>query len=834
MITTMIGDMRLAARMMLRSPGFAAVAVLTLALGIGANTALFSVVDALLLRPLPFPEPDRLVMVWPGRPADGWEHQPASFPNFTDWRARSTSFAHLAAYYAYASSTFNVTAGGEPERVQGAYVSSDFFPALGVEPLAGRWFLSQEEKPGGSERVAVIAHALWASRFGADPGAVGKAVHLDGVAHTIVGVMPAGFAFPRHPRDPQVWLPLGHDPRQGRTFSRGTNYLSMIGRLAPGVTLDQAGSEMAALTGQLAQEHPRANSGMTMKVAPMSEHAAGDLRGALLTLLGTVGLVLLIACANVAHLTLARAAGRRRELAVRSALGATHGRIVRQLLAESLLLAAAGGAAGLLLGAWGIELIARLPFNDPGYTAPFRVAPSEIGMSGTVLAFTMVLSLATAVLFGLIPSLQTARADAAEALKEGSGRATDSARRRRLRDLLVVAEVSLSLLLLVGAGLMVRSYLRLTAVDPGFRPAGVLTAALTLPAARYPDDASLVAFQNALVERLRALPGVRAAGTVRDLPMSGSDEETGIHVEGVAPPQDGPPHRARPRPVGDGYFQAIGIPLRAGRGFTASDTVSSPRVAVVNETLARRLWPGGDPIGRRVALNYETLRYFPDRPPEPDLASAWREVVGVVGDVRHAGLLGEIHPELYVPIPQSAFRNFSVVVRADTGVPLPAAELRAAVRSLDPEQAVADVRGMEALVGSTVARPRFHFLLLALFAVLALALCAIGIYGVMACVVSQRLREIGIRIALGADRRSVMALVVGQGMRLTLAGLALGAAAALGLTRLLAGLLFGVSATDPSTFAGMAFLMAAVSLLACALPAWRACRIDPAAVLRAD
>jgi len=828
-----LADLRYALRALAKRPGFTSIAVLTLALGIGANTAIFSVANGILLRPLPFGDADRLVLLWQSKPESGWERLPVSYPNFSDWRERSHSFDGMAAFFSYADSTFNLSEGEEPERVQAAYVTANLFSQLGVRPERGRVFLPEEDRRGAS-RVVVLGGGLWQRRFGSDPGIVGKSIQLDGESHLVVGIMPRSFSFPRFPKDADLWLPLAQEPKASRQFSRGTKYLTVVAKLKPGVSLAEAQSEMDALSSSLEQQFGSILRGNRVEVAPLQSQAAGDLKVALMVLLGAVGFVLLIACANVANLILARAAGREREIAIRTAVGASRGRITRLLLSESLILAVSGGALGLLLALWGVDFLALLPYNPPSFTRPYQVSPDQIGVDLRVLGFALLLSLFTGLLFGLAPAYHASRANLNEALRAIESRSTGGFRRHPFRSLLVVSEIALSSVLLIGAGLMIQSFRQLSSVSPGFQPENVLTFEVGLARSRYVRPEQMAAFSEALLDRLAALPGVSAAGAVEHLPLSGLDEDTGFYLEGrpTAAPAEMP--HAHPRSASPDYFRAMGIRLLRGRAFTAADTASSRKVAVINETMARRFWSGEDPLDRRVALDFESLKFFPDRPPLLDLESGMREIVGVVADVRAIGLDAQPVPELYTPLTQRPAREMSFVLRG-AGDPAQWAEMiRAEIRSVDPGQAIASLRTMDEVLSTSVARPRFNTLLLTLFAAMALILAMVGVYGVISYSVSHRTREIGIRMALGAQRREVMAMVVKEGLIYTATGLALGAAGALALTRVLVGLLYGISPTDPWTFALVPVLLSGAALLACYLPARRATRIDPIATLRHD
>ncbi|HEX7049876.1 MAG TPA: ABC transporter permease [Longimicrobiales bacterium] len=809
---TILRDLRYAARQLLKRPGFTAIAVLALALGIGANTAVFSVVDAVLLEPLPFKEPERLMVLWeqetavPDRPPE-----PTSAATFQDWRAQSRTFDELAAWV---YSGFALTGAGEPEEIGTVRASANLFRLLGVEPALGRAFLPEEEQPG-RHRIVILSHGLWQRRFGGDPGILGRSLTLDGEPYAVVGVMPAGFRFPDDD-DVGMWVPLSYLPYELR--SRGQRMFNVVGRLAADATLEQAQNEMSTIAGRLAVQYPEAHRGWDVLVQPAREVVIGETRPALLVLLGAVAFVLLIACANVASLLLARAADRQREIAVRSALGASRRRLVRALLVESGLVALLGGAAGLLLAVWGLDLILALaPEGLPRWNV--------IRIDGDVLAFTTFAAAATALLAGLAPALNASRAAPASALREGSDRTTEGAGGRRLRHAMIVAEVALSIVLLVGAGLLIRSFHRLSNVDPGFDADHLLAAAIFLPDNRYPDDARQIHFFESLLERVRSLPGVTSVGAVTTLPMNpvGIDHDMPFRVPGTPEALADPLPQADFRIASEGYFRTMGIPLLRGRGFTARDRADAPCVIVVNETFVQRfLPPGSDPLRESVVIG--------DDPGDPAC-----DIIGVVGNVRHRGLDAVPRPEFYVAFRQVySYGTLTLAVRT-TRDPLALAQaVKEQVFALDPALPVAELATMDALVADSVADRRFHLSLLGAFAALAVILAASGIYGVISYTVAQRTREIGIRIALGARRGEVLRAVLGQGARLAALGAAFGLAGALLLTRSLAGMLYEVSPTDPLTFGGVAAVLAAIALLASWLPARRAARVDPMVALRSE
>ena len=808
-MTTLWQDLRFGLRAMRGNLGFTAVAVVALALGVGANTAIFSVVNAVLLRPLQYPNAERVVAIQELN-AQGRRVQ-VTPANFLDWRAQATVFEHLAAIYAR---TANLAVGDEAERVELAMTSADFFEVFGVRPAAGRFFTPDEER-AGHEPVVVIGRGLWLRRFGGDPGVVGRQMTLDGRAYTVVGVAPEGF---RYPDRIEVWVPpwsrvpTTHEQMDVER-ARGFGFLSAVGLLREGATLEAARAEMEAITSRLRQQYPESNNKRFNRVVTLHEHLVGESGRALLLLLGAVALVLLIACANVANLLLARAAGRQKEMAVRVALGATRLRLVRQLLVESLLLALAGGAAGLLLGWWGVDLMkGLLPAEFP------RLA--DIGVDPRVLGFTLLVSCATGVAFGLAPALQFTKPDVHAALKESARGSTAGGRGGRLRGLLIVSEVALSLVLLVGAGLLFRSFLRLQSVELGFRPERVLTFRLTPSGANFREDAHYSAFYRDVAERVRAIPGVEAVGVINTLPLV-KGPTTGFQTEGRPPVRADQMPMVNYRSVSPDYFNAAGVAVLRGRPPGERDTADAPRVVAVNQSLARRDFPGEDPLGKRISIGAT-------REGRP----IWWEIVGVVADVRNLELSAEPSPEIYTSYLQDPFAGMSYVVRSSVEPEALVPAVREAVRAVDRAQPVADVSTMERLVTGAAAGPRFNSLLLGLFASMALVLAAAGIYGVMSYSVTQRTHEIGIRIALGAQGSDVLRFVVGQGMAMALAGVGLGLAASLALTRVMSSLLYGVSATDPLTFAAVALLLAAVALVASYVPARRATKVDPMVALR--
>ncbi|HEY9284983.1 MAG TPA: ABC transporter permease [Pyrinomonadaceae bacterium] len=804
-------DSRYAARVLLKNPGFTAVAVVALALGVGANTAIFSVVNTVLLRPLPYRDPDRLVTVWEDDTKGGFPKDTPAAANYIDWRDQNRVFEGMAAI---ADQSYNLTGVGEPERLDGRRVSASLFPLLGVEPELGRAFLPQEDAPGAN-RVAVLSHGLWRRRFGGDPKIVGRPINLNGEAHEVIGVMPAHFQFPG-PKD-QLWTPIAFTQQQAA--NRGQHYLQVVARLKPGVTVEQAQAEMATIAARLQQQHPEENANLGATVVPLHEHLVGNIRPALLVLLGAVGFVMLVACANVANLLLARAAVRQKEIAVRVALGASRPRLVRQFLTESLLLAALGGAVGLLLAVWGVGLLKTF---IPENVSQVR----SISVDARVLGFTLLVSLLTGLIFGLAPALQASSFNLNETLKEGGRDSAQGSRGNRARALLVVAEVAVSLVLLIGAGLLINSFMRLRGVDPGFASGNLLTMSVQLPREKYPDYQRRAAFYDEMVSRVEALPGVKSAAVTNWIPLVFQGDSITIGIEGR--PDPAPGQGKRPgvvtRAVHPHYFRTMGIRLLHGRALDVRDRADTPNVAVISEAMARRHWPGEDPVGRRITPGPATSTNADD----------WITVVGVAQDVRQVELGAEPKPQMYVPYAQgwSVFAPRYLIVSTSVEPMTLASAVRGAVWSIDADQPVSDARTMEEVLSASLARQRFSTLLLGIFAGVALLLAAVGIYGVMSYSVAQRTHEIGVRMALGAQRRDVLKLAVGQGLKLILIGVGVGLVAAYGLTRVMESLLFGVSATDPVTFAAISLVFVGAGLLASYVPARRATKVDPMIALR--
>ncbi|HVF43691.1 MAG TPA: ABC transporter permease [Pyrinomonadaceae bacterium] len=801
-LEVLLKDVRFGARTLLKSRGFTLVAVMTLAIGIGANTAIFSVVNAVLLRPLPYRDPARLVTVL----HDGGS--PVAPANFLDWREQGRSFESIAA-----AQSWNVTMTGQdrPEQLNVLQTSAEMFRVLGVDARLGRTYASGEDQPG-REHVVVISHGLWQRRFGGERSVVGREVMFDGEPYTIVGVMPPDFQFaPFWATHAEAWLPLNLGPRVG---DRRGQSLRVFARLKPGVTREQAQAEMETINGRLKEQHPRENEGLAVSVDSLHERVVGKSRPALLIMLGAVGFVLLIACANVANLLLAKAASRRREIAVRIALGAGRWRVVRQLLTESLMLSLAGGAAGLLLASWSNTALASL---GPDTIPRVRSA----GLDARVVVFTLGLSVFVGILFGLVPALRSTKTDLTESLKDRTRGPSHDRRSERVRQLLVVGEVAVSLVLLVGGGLMMRSFLRLTSVAPGFDPRGVLTATVPLSGPRYSTDEQRAAFFRQLTERLGALPGVKSASAVNHLPLGGDVWTLGLTIEGRPAPPDSERPSAVYRVARPEYFRTMGAPLLKGRDFTERDDDAAPGVVIVNEALARRHWPNEDALGKRITVSGE--------------GSKPREVVGVVRDLKQGDWASAPKPEMYLPHAQAASpRSMTLVMRAASDPSELAPEVRREVWALDKDLPVSQIISMDDVVADSVGQQRFNTLLIGVFAASALILAAVGVYGVMSHAVAQRTHEIGVRMALGARGRDVLGMVLRQGLVLTLSGLAVGLVGAFALTRVLDSILYEVSATDPVVFGGMAAALTLSALLACYVPARRATKVDPMEALRYD
>ncbi len=800
---TIFKDIRYGIKSLLKHPAFTAVGLITLALGIGANTAIFSVVNAVLLRPLPFNEPERLVWVWDTQPQ--LATAPTSLPDFLGWKEQNQSFEHLAAYL---NGSMFVDAGDGTADVHVGLVTPELFSVFHVSPILGRTFTDEETLPGRF-RVAVLSHSMWQNRFAADANVVGRTIQLSGAAYTIIGVMPAGFSYPNRA---ELWRPLIIDRAK---LDPGPHYLNVVGRLKPGVTLSQAQADMSMIAARLAQQYREKNAGHGVKLERLANVVVGDIGLPLYVLLGAVGFVLLIACANLANLMLARVGARQKEIALRTALGASRFRIVRQLLIESVMLAIGGGVIGLLLAFWGVRWIVSLSAD----TIP-RV--NEISVDPGVAAFTLLISVATGVLFGLAPALQVSRPDLTDALKD-SGRSTAGLRTNRLRGALVVSEVALSLVLLVGAGLMIRSFAKLNEVDPGFKPGEVLTLGVTLLRTKYAEDQQVAQTFSQILDHAGNTPGVLSVAATSALPLTGSNTSDSFTIEGRPPIAKEAEPSTEYLVVTPRYFESMGIPLLSGRDFANTDTRESPNVAVINDAFARRHFAGENPLGHRLKLQGQAR--------DPLL------IVGVINNVRNMALDEPTTPEVYVPYLQDPLgtnyqRSMTIVARANSDPGAIAAPLRAAVTSADKSLPVYRLKTMTEHLHDSLARRRFSLILLSVFSCVALALAAVGIYGVISYGVSQRTHEMGIRIALGAQPRDVVQLVVRQAMMLTLAGVGIGLAASLALSRLIKGLLFSVSETDPMTLVVISLLMTSIALLACLLPARRATKVNPLVALK--
>ena len=799
---TLLQDIRYAIRGLIKRPGFVFVAVATLAFGIGANTAIFSVVDAVVLRPLSFPEPERIVVVDGTNPglgiADGGS---SSVPDFADWRNQSSSFEQIAGFFA--GGTVLVT-NDEPERVRGTSVTEDFFSLFRTAPFKGRLIQADDFKEGNNS-VAIVSYALWQRRFGASDTVIGSKIQVSNSSITIVGVMPREFDYPTQT---EIWFPLPLDPAKEKRFNR---FLNVVGRLKPGVDIAQARSEMTVINERLAQSYPETNRGWNVKLTKLQDRLVGNLRASLLILLGAVTLVLLIACANVANLQLARATYRQREIAVRTALGASRFRIIRQLLTESVLLSIVSGAVGLALSVWLTRLLISIsPPNSPRF--------EEIGMNTKVFGFAFAVAFVTGVVFGLVPAIQTSKIDLNETLKE-SGRSGSHARRNRIGSVLMVSEIALSFMLLVGAGLLIKSFIRLREVNPGFNPSNMLTMRVSLPAGKYQQGEPRVQVYGQVLERISNLPGVASAAAVLSLPLRADTFNLGRgYLREGDPATSEAARNANFLTVTPAYFDTMQIPLKAGRGFTEQDTNDAPKVVIVNETMARQLWPGESPVGRKIWVWYDEK--FP------------REIVGVVGDTR-ASLDTEAESQMYVPFAQDAgWGSLSLVVRTKGEPTALAGAVRNAVKAVDKGLVIYNGKTLDDVVAVAAAPRRAPMLLLSSFAGVAMLLAMLGIYGVTAYYVTQRTREIGVRIALGAQMKDVLKLVLTRGVIFAFVGIGIGVAGALGLTRYLTTLLFGVHPIDLMTFVLVAAILIVVALLACVIPARKAAKVDPLVALR--
>ena len=797
--------------MLLKAPGFTLVAVVVLGLGIGANTAIFSVVNAILLRPLPFQDPERLVQVWhvpPPKSFPGMTRFSVSPANYLDWERQNHVFENTA-IYGYRS--YSMTGAGEPESVSAIGVSPDFFRVLRVQPILGRVFLP-EENQNGRGRVAVLSEAFWQTHFASDPNIIGRVIALDSLGYTVVGVIPSKSIFPTSsdPKSqPQLWTPLAWTDAERAI--RGNHNYQVIARLKPGADVKQSQAEMNTISAQLEQEYPGDDKGWGATVVPLRDQLVGDVRPALMVLLGAVGFVLLIACANVANLVLVKTLARKKEIAIRTALGASSTRVARQILSETLLLALTGGALGLACAHFGVKLIVA-------FLAQSLPRTTDITVDGPVLAFTLAVSVLTGVVAGLLPAIRASKTNLNDSLKQGLGRTDADSSGHRTRSVLVISEVALSLVLLIGAGLMIRTFSRLRNVDPGLDPHNVLTMSFSLSSTKYDKPIQQIAFYDQVLQRVRSLPGVAAAGAIDSLPLGDGGSTQPIAVEGHPALAMSEQPEVAVRVVEPGFFETMRIPLLEGRALNIADAADRPSVIVISQSMAKRFWPAENPIGKRLTMSFS---------PEKS-----REVVGVVGDVKDGLDVLDPTATLYVPLAQQPTPYMSLVVRTSSPPSTLVSAVSGAVHEVDRQQPALDVITMDEMVTNSLSHQRFNMLLLSAFSGLALLLAAIGIYSVLAYSVRRRMREIGVRMALGAQRGDILHMILGQGTKLALIGTGIGVAAAFGLTRLMASQLFGVTATDPVTFLSVATLIVLVALAACYIPARRATKVDPMVALR--
>jgi len=808
---TLLQDLRYGVRMLLKSPAVTVVAIVALTLGIGANTAIFSVVHAVMLRSFPYQDGEKLAIVWEHRRSGkGNPQNVINLGNFFDWKDQNTVFSDMAAFF---DLNVNLTGDGQPEEVPGQIATSNIFSLLGVNAIRGRTFTADDGKPGQA-RVIVIGYDLWQRRFGGDPAIVGRKITLDNEPNEIIGVLPPDVGWFVQKGSlirsaPQIWSPW--EVSENLRGRRG-RFARAVARLKPGVTFEQAQNEMSVIGSRLEQQYPEFNTNWGVNVVPLRTQVTGEIRKPLFILLGAVGFVLLIACANVANLLLARAASRKKEIALRAGLGASRWRIARQLLTESVLLSAIGGALGLLLAWWGTRALLAL-------SPPELMDLRDTAVNIPVLAFTIGLTLLTGIVFGLVPAIEAARFDLNESLKEGGRNAGQGSRNHRLRNAFVVTQVALALVLLVGAGLLIKSLNRLNSVEPGFDPNQLLTMRVSLPARKYDTDPKVVNFFQRAVDQIGALPGVETAGAINYVPFGGPHSATRLQIEGQPELPPGQQLTTGIVVTDANYFEAMRIPLKRGRLFTAQEATEMRHVVVINEAFARENFPGQDPLGRRVTINMK----------EENVPT---EIIGIVGDNKHKGLDVEIEPMAFWPHPELVDSSMTLVLRTRGEPTSVAAGARRVIQGLDPEQPIGEVNTMQGLMATSVARSRFNTILLAVFSVVALVMAAVGIYGVMSYSVQQRTHELGIRLALGAQQRDVLQLIVKQGIVLGLIGVTTGLFASFGLTRLMASLLFEVTATDARTFAVVAVGLFSIVLIACYIPARRATKVNPLVALR--
>ena len=813
---TLLRDLHHAVRTIRNNPGFSAIALIALALGIGANTVIFSVINALILRPPPFKDADRIVYLWETNPTTGLERGIVSSANFVDWREQSTAFEQISAWRTW---FYRLTGDAEPEQVWGVRTSANFFDLLGVEPPHGRTFLIGEELPG-SDQVVVLSHRIWTGRFAADPNIVGRSIKVDDKPFTVIGILPADFNLFGGSRSYDLWMPFDFGRGQ---LGRDDYSLIVFARIKREVSLDRAQSEMNAIAERLAQGYPATNQNRGIKVITLQENQVLDLKPALMILLTAAGFVLLIACVNVANLLLARGATRQRETALKIALGASRGRLIRALLTESILLSVTGGLLGLLVALWGLDLLrALLP---TGVTEVPRA--DWIVIDRAVLCFAILISILTGVVFGLAPALQVDRFERNQAIKDNGTNSAVSTR-RRLMDFFVVGEIALAMILLVGAGLMIRSFWKFIGVQPGFNPENLLTMQIWLPESKYAEPGAIAAFYRQALDRIRQRPEIQSATAVDFLPSSGWSDLTAFEIDGRAASHPEQKTVVQYRVIDYDYFRVMGIPLIRGRSFDDTDRDGSNAVVIINDAMARRFWPGQDPLGQRIRTAFPNAK----APWRPKTSNEWLTIVGITQDVKEIGATYESNPELYLPYLQNPSALMRLVIRSGAENVDLASDVRGEILAIDKDQPVTEVKGMNQILKEASFRRSFNATLLGLFAAVALALASIGIYGMMRYAVSQRTREVGIRIALGAQPRDVLMVIMGRGLTLTFVGVVIGAAGALAVTRLMSNLLFGVRASDPFTFVTISLILAGVALGACFIPARQALKVDPMVALR--